>query len=461
MNIFGEIWCKYNKLPLWCRVLIAGCIAFGSVIRYVNLFNLGFTFDMVATQYQWGKNGFEMGYFSFWRDYKGFFDYTSLSLLFEILVYWISLIGGGSAQAFVTTLKLVNWLVDILFCYGVWRVVDSQNFLDESHQKKLYACLALLYASPVLWFISAVWGQNDTLIVLGGLIAIYLARHKQYWRSALVFTITFWIKQQVILIIPTLAIVILTQQHSEQTFSKKVYLKVYLRIVAVYVLVFLGISLFLYTPLAFLDLNRAGNSAFAAFLREDRIGFGASTFWTLVNIAGKGSQPLFFLTVTIWGYIIFLLCTVFVGHLMVQKKQQITWLDLSVFTTVCTSSYFLFVTKMHSRYLHFGVLWACISLVFLLKNNLQKDATQRIQVVQWITGMVVMFTGYTLNQIGSFAVTSVWGFDNPDPSWVRWVFYQFPVDVGWLAALLNSIGFCILFWTGKSIIKKTQLEKIV
>jgi dolichyl-phosphate-mannose-protein mannosyltransferase len=433
MNLFE----KLKKLPWYVAVLSMVLFVFGTVIRYQNLFNLGFTFDMVATQYDWGKRGFEMGYFGFWKSYSGFFDYLPLSLLYEIAVYTLSLPFGGSAQVFVGLLKTTNWIVDIWLSAIVYREIKKSQRSDAW----AIPLALMIYAVPVTWFISGVWGQNDTLIVIGSFFALRYLLASKYWQLAVVFTLTFWLKQQIILIIPTLLLVAVMQE-TVQSFRKPL-----LKMFSIFALM----SGIITIPLLFLNHVRVGSATFAAFLREDKIGFGANSLWTLLDITGVGSQKVGLLSVTSWGYLLFFSFSVWVSW-KIYQSQNLSMLNLSIFTALSTSAYFMFVTKMHSRYLHFGVIWSFLVFTYLI--------VERKKWQSWFVGMVIMYTGYILNQVGIYATTSIWGFDNPDPGWVRSVYSWIHVDVGRLAALCNVVGFFWLFVVGMRILYTQSPKKL-
>lgn len=187
-KIFSDLKVNFQRLDLLTKTLVLICIFFGSLVRFRGLFELGYYFDMVETQYTWGKFAHNMGgFWIFWRDYPMYqhFDYPIISLIYENFLYLLSLPFGGTQEVFVSILKCVNWLVDIiliLFLYHIWQInknKDSENTDQQNSVKQIFLLLSLVYILPSIWFVSAIWGQNDTLIVLLSLACVWILFTKE------------------------------------------------------------------------------------------------------------------------------------------------------------------------------------------------------------------------------------------------------------------------------------------
>lgn len=262
---------QFKTLNIFLKIFVVLSIFFGSLFRYQNLFNLGYYFDMVETQYTWGKLAFEQGIFEFWKSYPmaKHYDYPPISLVYEYFVYgFTKLTGQNSIQSFVAILKFVNWFFDLIQTIAIGyfghflsnrfpikpgmtdtAVVQPTDNNSNLHPVSMGWFLAgLFYLSPTSWFVSGVWGQNDTLMVLITLVCLLMlvvrffnyhntmgASTKetvtlapagilnrspiklgittaelltsQYFLAGILLAIGFWIKQQPILLLPILGLI--------------------------------------------------------------------------------------------------------------------------------------------------------------------------------------------------------------------------------------------------------------
>ena len=472
---------SFNSLPFWVKTLVTLSIIIGSGFRYYNLFNLGYHFDLVYTQYNWGKAGYEMGIINFWKDYTGFFDYSLLSLIFEAIIYAISKPFGGSDYAFVVVLKSFNWLVEILFSAYLFNLVYKYSTDSETTKRiKAFALVAFSYVTPALWFVTGVWGQNDTLIAFLSAISlemIYSTSHsynftkklswapkpvlnilnnKFFW-SGVVLAISFWIKQQAILVVPILALYHLKNKswedirnlviwsipfgvlamfafdnyyHNQWDNTFKISVG-FLVILTFSLLAFVNkkdswkevrmqgfgfyiVSILIIIPCAILNYHRLGSTLFAVVGRQNTISNGAVTVWRLLDMEGNAGRNMFefggrgFLTVSTVGMLIYIMImvTAFVAFQKLNLKQ-LRKLDLEVIssrfldfksalilTTISSSAYFIFFTKMHSRYLHFGIVFGLLSLAVI-------NAGPKFYKWLWLT--IIIQLAYLVNQMSVYA----------------------------------------------------------
>lgn len=154
-----------NKLN-W---LIIFFLLFGTLVRIYNLFNLGSYFDMIVTQYDWGKVHYEIGPFRFWQEYDKTLDYMPGAMYLDWFIYSISKLFGGGQQAFVTVMKVWNWIWDILFCWLAYRFTKQNKTFTA---KGRIAFTSLVYALPSIISVTGVWGQIDTFVAMMGIIAL-------------------------------------------------------------------------------------------------------------------------------------------------------------------------------------------------------------------------------------------------------------------------------------------------
>lgn len=521
-NKLSKYFRDFNKwwLVLICLILLSGIYA-----RFTNLFNLGFEFDTIQTQYEWAKNALQLGYGRFWSDYTGGIDYLPGALFLGMSFAWIGnilnpILPGDGAQAFVTVMKFFNMLVDLsiaVTCYYI-----ARNYAHSSKEKSTFIA-ALVFSMPSLWFISNVWGQFDSLVVALGLASVILMYHRNkigghafifkdlaFW-SGILFAIGFWLKPLIILLIP---LILLYQ------FSNKPLLKVKealltsfmwlliasgMMMIGVYVyynisnytpwllsmtaLFFVTVTIFSYLsskkgfqPLTSLYRQgfgfwigswiiatlpiiynpvRVGQMLALPFTKENVVSAGASTFWPLVGVdsGADASMKLFDfngigLSVALVGMIIFVVLMVLIylrfqgiklNEILSDKYsfnsslerlllRKLSFANFAILTTILGSTYFLFLTKMHSRYLIWAIVFSFVALAAVSNKRGWKT---------WLIMLLIMHFGYFLNQLGVF---SYWYQYLP---WTQAFLDSFNLDSGKLSSLcvfLGYIGFYLWTW---------------
>jgi len=515
------------KIIFWFLIILI------SWFKFNQLFYPGYYFDTVTTQYEWGKNAFEMGIFGFYQNYNGFFDYLPGNLTFLYFIYGSSSIFGGTPAQFVIFLKSAAWLSEIFASVLLYKF--AKKYL-KSH-KKPFILAGLFYAAPSVWIISNVWGQNDTLAVVFGFISIYFAYkfrqneekteefysekleqtskklsvdkpfyQKPVFLAGLFFVIGMWFKLQIVLVLPIIILLlwkkftwqeiakmlvfllslVLIGFFANQSFTKGLLEQTRLILVAsltfVTVLIAVGKKIhFLKTDVwnfllivfvglvfvggtfSFLGLEKLGGALFAPIGRNDSISNGAATFWSVIQPEkNQASFPIiqfgnFNLTVSTLGLLIYIICFLFLLITIICRQNlfsksekspvlltfknflvnlpnylnKLKWNLFSVsFVVFYTCGiYFLFFTKMHSRYLHFTILASFFLLAF--EEKLWKKFSF------WLA-FTMLHLGYFLNQIAVYAGA------NPDPGWVTDLLNGMNFNAGILSGIFMFSGFCLV-----------------
>jgi hypothetical protein len=172
----------------------------GSVIRFKDLFNLGYVFDTITTQYTWATEVVRLDLVTMWRSYTEFLDYPLLNLTFVSLIETVSRFFGGGQESFVAGLKLVYWLADIALLLTLFKLF-KRNGISKIMS---YISLGLVYILPGLWFVSGVWGQSDTLhalLVIWSLQLLYSSKLNNVIWGGILFGIALQFKLQVLLVL--------------------------------------------------------------------------------------------------------------------------------------------------------------------------------------------------------------------------------------------------------------------
>ncbi len=474
-NIYDD----YKSLPGFYKLMLLSFILFGVLVRFYNLWHPGFVFDTVETQYTWAKNSFEMGVLNFWANYDGYLDYLPGSILLLTFLQFIGSFFGGSEEVFVALLKLMNWISEVGLFFVIWSLAKKAG-----NSPKFSLLLATLsYILPSLWFVSGVWGQMDSLVVLLGFSVFWFfyndnsLKTDKPWGlkdfifnksllSGIILGVSFWIKLQTILLAPILILLF---------FKKENRVKLIIQQIGFWLINFLGIIVYSLT-----NINKTVEVFSTIFSREDNISNGASTFWSLVGAQGKGSDFLikfsdnFGLSVSLAGMLLY----IFTMTLVVSKIYEIdysiltkslfqkedfktkvktfhqnlikflnpffnktlSFIEISTIMFFSSSAYFLFFTKMHSRYLHFALIFLLISFA-LIKFKKTKD-----QIFLFFA-ILVMNLGYFLNQVDIY---QFWSKNersfNPNPNWVFTLNDSLNINYTVFSALLIFVSWLFILY---------------
>jgi len=392
---------KFSKLTKISILLIL----VGLYFRVYHLFSIGYYFDIIETQYIWGKAASEMGILNFWRDYNGFFDYMPLSVVLEFFIYNLANLFGDSQYYFNFFLKLFNLLIDALLSIFIFYLPNLINIKTIETSKRLLIS-SIVFCIPSIWFISNVWGQNDSLIVLLGLISVSLLFTKPIYKffennsiySGIILAFSFWIKQQAILFIPIIYIYLIITKKFKQILQFTIGLTLS--------------SVFISLPFLLVNSQRLQYILQTVSNRAKTTTNGASNLWVIINKIGDSSElKVFNISIDTFSKILLiisgLLCTYLFFKNIQKNKKNLTLVIENVyyFLMLICFSYFLFATKIHSRYLHISIIVSILLLIF------QKNFKNKL----FLFSVFLVNIGYTVNQIVIYN-----GYEkNIDPKWAK------------------------------------------
>jgi hypothetical protein len=445
----NQIKIDFLQLTKKYQLAIVALVALAFLARLVNYFNLGYIYDLISTQYSWAKSATDNGFVGFWRDYSDNLDYLPGAIyLGMVMQYTNKLFGllgiGGNEYGFVFILKAFNTINDFVFAYLLYYIGKKYTYLTGI---RLFVTPVLSLVLPSLWFISSVWGQFDTFPVNLCIISTLLLYHGQKAKklnygilAGLVFGASISFKLQSILIFPPLAIMFITFRNNQLLIR--------------FVLTFIGVlASTLIIPLI-ANAYRTGFVLAQVVIRSNNVSNGASSFWPLVDMRKYGTDLWFSLgridvTASKASYLIYILALIgILSQIFPKIKNNITFnpkriwsiisslpeLSFIHFTTimmVSSSVYFFFFTKMMSRYLQFGFLFALIFLTLQTKASRFK---------QFLVAILITEIGYFINQVG------IYGYYNDNLAWaVAFERGVFGIDKVWLGSWFNLVGIGLLY----------------
>jgi hypothetical protein len=424
-------------------------------LRAKEFFHSGFVYDLIETQYEWAKSSVDDGFISFWKNYRlGGIDYLPGAIYVISILQWLNTVFGNAGEGgFVFLLKLFNAVNDFVFAYFIFLIAKKLGKLTTNTSALLAITTLFL---PSLWFISAVWGQFDTFPINLSIAMSYLLyssfiekNDKKALYAGGIFAAIIWFKLQGILLVPALFLLFISHKAWPQI--KKFWLG------------FGGISFgMLIVPLLVNPIRLAFVIGQVLF-RSNNVTNGAATFWPIVGMVKYGNDDWFtVLNITItasrFAYLVYILAMSYIliklFGLKVQQLiakplkvignlQPISFTHFVLVSSLSSSIYFMFFTKMMSRYLHWGYLFGLVLLVLTWKSNIRG----------WlIASLACLEVGYFLNQIG------VYGWWNTYPLWPRTLSQYGFISSYNLASWFNLFGLVLLFFTCAKYVQKASKD---
>ncbi|MBU0570243.1 hypothetical protein KKB40_05740 [Patescibacteria group bacterium] len=235
------------------------------------------------------------------------------------------------------------------------RMTKTRFFDFAQNDKKALLILSVWLFNPVVWYNSAIWGQTDSIVNLLGLVAVLFILRKDLIKFSVFFTLAFLFKGSLGIFIPVLGMIAIWQKHSLKNW---IHATCYMLLTTVFISYWFHPKLDLFVWLFDLYKNR---------ILPGEIGYltaNAFNFWWLVDSGRVLDSTLYLgLSARIWGILI--LITGITLFLFWLKLKKIT--DKKVFISLAVTSLisFLFMTRIHERYMYPFFPFATVLLGFM------------------------------------------------------------------------------------------------
>ena len=239
----------------------------------------------------------------------------------------------------IAFLKLPALFAHLLVVYTVDKLFNKRHL-----------SLLLLF-NPALLYLTIIWGQVDLLPVALLVLSVYLLQRKNLILSSMVISLSLLTKQTVVIFLPVYMYFFITQSGPKRL---------------AYPLIIFPIIFYLaYLPFHQFDLGwpiflyRHNFDLVAASVNEN-----ALNLWGLIFDFHRVNDGIKFglLTYQQWGYLMFGLSMVvpIINFLTIEKTVK----NLFTFLAIITLGYFLFLTRMHERYLAPAMVYLTILVSF-------------------------------------------------------------------------------------------------
>jgi Gpi18-like mannosyltransferase len=238
-------------------------------------------------------------------------------------------------------LKIPAMLSDVGIAFVVYLFV---NKLLKDKKKSISLLFgSLMIFNPALIYNSAYWGQVDSVPLFFVLLSFYLLLYtKKTTLPALIFVAALISKQTSIIFIPLFALVYFKKYGLKSVFLNSFYSLVF------FCLSFLPFyktgNIFLYPFKIYLNKLQTGSGS-------DYVTDHAFNFWSMLTGLGKisDSANFIFMPYRLWGYLIFIALFLIVLYKLAKVKYKDKFVIMSC--AIVSLSAFLFLTRMHSRYI--------------------------------------------------------------------------------------------------------------
>lgn len=317
-------------------------VLFAFSIRTLLCLFPGFKFD-VDSWFLWSIRLNEVGLSNFYNP-QFFSDYLPG---YMYVLHFLGLLRNLlqlDNNSFYFLLKMPGVLAEIIIGILVYKEVNK-NF------SKNYATLAasFILLNPALIFNSSIWGQIDSVLALGLIIAIYFLKNKFLVLSSFMLSVAFLIKPQSIAIFPIFVLFFL------KNFSIKNLAKLFIPFVVTISLA--SLPFFSGNPiigLINLFLKTTSQYAYTSLF--------AYNFWGVVGFWINDAQLWNGLSYQIIGVVLLSVYWLTLSYFYLNGK-----LPLYTLTMLALLGFYFLPTRVHERYLYPGLVF------FILTASLYKS----------------------------------------------------------------------------------------
>lgn len=250
-----------------------------------------------------------------------------------------------------------------------------------TRRQKLVALVILL--NPAIWYNTMFWGETDGIVASVGFLSILILTNNKIILGLLLYSLALLIKQPAVIYLPVIGLYIF----------KKATVKSFL-IGVILSVVFIWVS--------FLPLNNQNPLIYPITFYLQTLSLppyqhlgsvNAFNFWYLLGFNLMSDDTTYFLTINQWGLV---LAFIFVVILLVKffKQKHIDMLQVSTVIGLCNFAIFLFLTRVHERYI-FPALIFLIPLA--IKNKVNFIPYSIISIISFIDLFWVWHFDHQLN----------------------------------------------------------------
>jgi len=387
------------KVPAILVVLVAG-----GVLRLLLATFPGFGID-VGTFQAWSQQMAAGGPWDFY-DTDFFTDYAPGYLYVLWFIGELHEIFAFTSGQYEYVLKLPSIIADLASAYLLYRLLDSQRM-----ELRIASALAYLLF-PATLFIGAVWGQVDSLLALFLLLSVYFLGRRRPVAAGVAYVVGFMVKPQAIAALPFFAFWALRNYPP----------KVWAQVIGVSALVALALTVpfFGYKEWELYDQLRFSANVYPY------ASFHAYNFWGVFRYNQPDNVEYIGLTYQYWGIALYAVTTLFIIYSLREAKGMGA---LALGTGLCVVAFFMFITRMHERYL-FPAFLPLLAACVMYNSRYLWTGFAMLAVVQ----MLNLYHAYA--EFNDNHLRIDWVFDwLQDPNMLGFNVFEVDTTVEWLSVV--------------------------
>ena len=329
---------------------IALILAFGLLVRLGAAFLPGFPIDL-GTFRGWSMQLADQGPWNFYTP-DPFPDWAPGYLYVLWFLGGLDSVFGFGGHVYWYLLKLPSIAADLASAFLLYRILEWQKPAVRS------AAAALYLLNPVVLLVGPVWGQVDSLLAFFLLFTVYYLARGRTLSAAVVYTIgfltkpqavaalpifVFWgLRQEIHRILPTLSAsgdLLARGGEFSRNLAGRIWPAAAAALAAAFLMVF---AFFPSNPFEIVD-QLADSQKLYPFSS-----FYAFNFWEMFGRFKPDDTTFIGLTHRWWGFLLFGAASLIIIWTFRDAKGPGL---LALATALSVLAFFLFVTRMHERYL--------------------------------------------------------------------------------------------------------------
>jgi Gpi18-like mannosyltransferase len=351
--------------------LLIGVLLISFVLR-ISLIFIGYHGDL-NNQISWGNSLYQNGTIDFYE--RESWEYSapnqppltllmlgSMSALWDVIhrfvwyannsisVFPSAFIWFWEEKGIILLMKLPSVIADILIGYYIYKYLKTHG---NSERKSILVAAVWLF-NPIVWYNSSVWGQTDSIVNLLGVLSVFSLLHKKLNWSVFWFTLSILFKGSLLYFAPILIAVAWFQKYKLKDYC----------VSAIYALVSLVLTSLWFHPQ--IDLLNWIYDLYTKRFIPGEIGYltaNAFNLWWIIDSGNTLDSNLFFgIEARLLGFVLPIV-TILISIIFLRKKH--TSQNVFVALSVISITVFLFMTRIHERYLYPFFPYATILLAYI------------------------------------------------------------------------------------------------
>lgn len=281
-----------------------------------------------------------------WHFINDFFWYlnNSFKIFPSVIIWWWEQTG------MILLMKLPSIIADVVIGIIIYKYLLFKKF----NKKNALIISSIWLFNPIVWYNSSVWGQTDSIVNLFGILSVIFLLQRKLIYSFVFYTLSVLFKGSLLYFAPLLLAVAIFQNYKIKHWFKTFFICLFV-VVSISVWFYPKVDIIFWLFNLFLNKFIPGEIGYLTA--------NAFNFWWIIDSGMTlDSNSYIGIPARIWGFLIpsFVL-VLFTYKLKIKISDKVLF---SAFTVVAFTV-FLFMTRIHERYLYPFFPYATLLLAFI------------------------------------------------------------------------------------------------